>query len=154
MRRIIECSEDEKVNQLTKIFVQLVKEKSNIIDANYFIDKILLDNENHVAILDKVVGESNVLLTELSALIVKRVVPEEDRGFLEENSVREINKNFGGEWKDFINNIDQLGIEFAIDDNIEETGKSEDNEDKKLSNQTTAEASANITFDVYDPVTL
>ena len=154
LRKIIECTEDEKVNQLTKIFVQLVKEKSNIIDANYFIDKILLDNENHVAILDKVVKESNVLLTELSSLIVKRVVPEEDRGFLEENSVREINKNFGGEWKDFINNIDQLGIEFAIDENSEESGKSEDNEDKKLSNQTTAEASANITFDVYDPVTL
>jgi len=155
LRYIIQNKEEEKVNQLTKIFVQLVKEKSNIIDANYFIDKILLDNENHVAILDKVVRESNVLLTELASHIVKRVVPEEDRGFLEENSVREINKNFGEQWKTFINQVDQLGIEFAIDDNIgEDANKSEDNEDKKLSNQTTAEASANITFDVYDPVTL
>ena len=32
--------------------------------------------------------------------------------------------------------------------------KSDDNEDKKLSNQTTAEVSMNIIFDVYDPMTL
>jgi hypothetical protein len=54
-----------------------------------------LDNENHVQIFDKIMEEGNVLLAELASLMIKRVVPEEERGFLEENSVREINKNFG-----------------------------------------------------------
>ena len=95
LRSIIECSEPDTVNQLARVFVHLVKEKSNIIDANYFIDKILLGADNHVALLDKVVRERNAVLGELASLVVKRVVPEEDRGFLEESCVGEINKNFG-----------------------------------------------------------
>ena len=95
LRGILNCEDSDKINQLTKVFLQLVKEKTSIIDANYFIDKILLDPENHLAILDKVLRESNIYLAELASFIVKRVVPEEDRGFLEENSMQEIDKNFG-----------------------------------------------------------
>lgn len=95
LKSIIECSDTETVNQLARVFVNLVKEKSNIIDANYFIDKILLGSDNHVSLLDKVVRERNAVLGELASLVVKRVVPEEERGFLEESSVGEINKNFG-----------------------------------------------------------
>lgn len=95
LREILSSDDSEKTEQLTRVFIQLVKEKNSIIDANYFIDKILLDNDNHVDILEKVVKERNVLLAELASLMIKRVVPEEERGFLEENSVREINKNFG-----------------------------------------------------------
>ena len=50
---------------------------------------------------------------------------------------------------------DKLDIEFAIDDNTnEDNSKSEENEEKKQSNRTTAEVSMNIIFDVYDPMTL
>lgn len=149
LKSIVQTENEAQSDQLTRVFVHLVKEKNAIIDANYFIDKILLDNENHVAILDKVLRESNVLLTELASLVVKRVVPEEEKGFLEENSVREINKNFG---KRLIE--DKLEIEFAIDENVTEEAKFEEGEDKKLSNQTTAEVSMNVIFDVYDPMTL
>lgn len=95
LRSLIDAREPERVDQLAKIFVHLVKEKASIIDANYFIDKILLGSDNHVALLDKVVRESNAVLAELAALVVKRVVPEEERGFLEECCISEINKNFG-----------------------------------------------------------
>lgn len=95
LRTIFSSEDKQQISQLIRVFIKLVKEKNNIIDANYFIDKILLENDNHVRILDKIVKEENVLLAELASLMIKRVVPEEERGFLEENSVREINKNFG-----------------------------------------------------------
>ena len=151
LREILAQEDGERMDQMTKIFLQLVKKKQDIIDANYFIDKILLDNENHVAILDRVLSGKNALLTELASFIVKRVVPTDDKNFLEENSDKESSLHFSR----VLNQDKEEGMEFQLDGLGESLpDKEEPDEIKKISNQTTAEVSMNIVFDVYDPLTL
>ena len=110
LKEIMKSTSEVQISQMAKIFVKLIKDKSEVIDANYFIDKILLENENHVALLDKVLKEKNEVLAEVVSLIIQRVVPEEEKNFLEDTSKDDINKSFGKGSYSSIFNLERLNF--------------------------------------------
>lgn len=95
LKKLLETEDLELAEQLGRIFIDLVKDKSKIVDSHYFIDKIMLEGQNHVDLIDKAVRLKSIGLCELEAILVEMVVPpKEEKNFLEDNSLEDLAKQF------------------------------------------------------------
>lgn len=96
LKKLLETENMTLAEQLAKIFLDLIKEKNKIVDSHYFIDKILLEGQNHIDIIEKAISRRSIGICELEAVLVEMInPPKEEKSFLEDHSLEDLSKQFG-----------------------------------------------------------
>ena len=62
----------------SEVFIDLIKEEENVVDAEYFIEKLLVDKESFKSLIGTIKTKRSVKLLELVSLVIKKVFFEKE----------------------------------------------------------------------------
>lgn len=86
-----------KYPNLANLFLDLVKESREIVDSNYFIEKILLDMTNQFKLIDLVIKQRGHICIEILSLIIKLNLGDNENknkpndGLIKDDSASKVN---------------------------------------------------------------
>lgn len=147
---------NEALNNLMEIFIQLLKEEENVVDAEYFVERLFEEHTNFKRLIDQISIKQSPKIVELVELILDQVFKKVEADFWkskqhdnEDLKKSNVKKNNGGHF-DIDDNRNRI-----IEDNIEVEVHIDGIEEERKENQATAETSndaiKNLDLELYDP---
>lgn len=146
---------NEALNNLMDIFINLLKEDENVVDSEYFVERLFEDASNFKRLVAQISEKQSPKLVELVELILSQVF-KKDSDFWKSKQVeaddvkKSVSKKISSgqfEMEEAQNRI--------IEDNIEVEVQIEPMDEEKKENQATAETSndaiKNLDLEAYDP---
>ena len=146
--KFIEDGESSFYN-LGNLFLDLVKESKEIVDANYFIDKILLDTENQSKLIDLIIRERGSTSIEILSHIIKLNICQDENK--KEATLNDLNKEENPS-KTKCEDLKKNAItqpHTPLDEELNANNNNYNNCNKVLKTE-----SMDIVFNPYDPMTL
>lgn len=148
---------NEALNNLMEVFTQLLKEDENVVDAEYFVERLFEEHSNFRRLLQQISAQQSPKLVELIELILTQVFKRADSDSWKSKKSHDIEDLKKSLSKKNTNGV--LGTEQArsrvSDDAIEVEVHIQSLKEDKKENQPTAETSndaiKNFDLEVYDP---
>ena len=148
---------NEALNNLMEIFIQLLKEEENVVDAEYFVERLFEEQNNFKRLIEQISSKQSQKLVELVELILDQVFKKPDSEFWKSKKSylnkdlkkSECKKSNGGffELEEDKNRIieDSIVVEVHID------GVDEEKKENQPTAETSNDAIKNFDLEMYDP---
>lgn len=156
--RLLKESDDlssEALDNLMDIFMHLLKEDENVVDAEYFVERLFEEPANFKRLIGQVATKHSPKLVELVELILDQVFKKEsDFWKSKQQETEEVKKSVVKKPEAGHFEIEESRNRI-IEDNIEVEVQIEPVDEEKKENQATAETSndaiKNLDLEAYDP---
>lgn len=146
---------DDALNNLMDIFVHLLKEDENVVDAEYFVERLFEEPTNFRRLVEQISTRQSPKLVELVELILNQVFKKESEFWKSKQAEADDVKKPVSKKPTNGHFVLDEGRNRIIEDNIEVEVQIEPMDEEKKENQATAETSneaiRNLDLEVYDP---